>query len=300
MRKALLAITAVSAFLLVPTVAFAGTPSGNGTGQLPGCVPSKEQPKKCDCPQPEPKLKGDLRRHDVNCPPTKPPEQCTDMSKTQPCCDGDNDADDVGCPPVTPPGGGGGIVVTPEPPGTNCPAGGVKIVSNGQTFFVCNGIPGVQGPTGPAGPQGPPGPPGPQGPPGTPPTITVVQGPGPNQITITINGVPTVITIPVGVNPKPCVNTRKSATLGPLPRRFQGVKRVSVQVNGHRQVVPLSEKRTAKLNLTRVPCGVFPLVINDVPNTKAVTPVLRIWSLTGGNGLQRAGFPLPIPPPGLS
>ena len=99
---------------------------------------------------------------------------------------------------------------------------------------------------------------------------------------------------------KPCVNTRKSAILGPLPRRFQGVKRVSIQVYGHRQVVALNKNRTARVDLTKVPCGVFPLVINDVPNTKAVVPVLRIWSLTGGNGLQRAGFPLPIPPIGLS
>ena len=297
MRKALMAMVAMTAFLMLAGTALAGQPGG----QLPGCKPSNDTPKKCDqCPPTEPKLKGDLRRHDMQCPTPKPPEQCTDMSKTHPCCDGDNDSDDVMCPVVPP---GGGIVVTPEPPGANCPAGGVKIVSNGQTFFVCNGIPGVQGPVGPqgpAGPPGPPGPPGPQGPAGTPPTITVVQGPGPNQITITINGVPTVITIPVGVNPKPCVNTRKSAILGPLPHRFQGVKRVSVQVNGHRQVVPLSKNRTARLNLTKVPCGVYPLVINDVPNTKAVTPVLRIWSLTGGNGLQRAGFPLPIPPIGLS
>lgn len=298
MRRALLlaAMAALAVLALTAVPAYAGQPGG----QPPGCKPSGEQPKKCDCP---PAVDHHQRsiRDGQQCPTPPCPDQSSTLEPAgqhQMCCDGDNDPDDVGCPPVTPPGGGGGIVVTPEPPGANCTAGGVKIVASGQTFFVCNGVPGVQGPAGPAGPQGPPGPPGPQGPAGTPPTITVMQGPGPNQITITINGVPTVITIP-GI-PKPCVNTRKSATLGPLPHRFQGVKRVSVQVNGHRQVVPLSEQRTAKLNLTKVPCGVFPLVINDVPNTKAVTPVLRIWSLTGGNGLQRAGFPLPIPPIGLS
>ena len=230
MRKALMALVAMTAFLMLSSTALAGQPGG----QPPGCAPSGQTPQKCECPkqsdmvkhdgqpmccpQTDPKLKGDLQ-----CPPVTPPEQCTDMSKTHPCCDGDKDADDVMCPIVPP---GGGIVVTPEPPGTNCPAGGVKIVANSQTFFVCNGIPGVQGPTGPAGPQGPPGPPGPQGPPGTTPTITVTQGPGPNQITITVNGVPTVITIPVSPSQpiaKPCVNTPQVGdhrpAAAPLPGR---------------------------------------------------------------------------------
>ena len=310
MRKALMALVAMTAFLMLSSTALAGQPGG----QPPGCAPSGQTPQKCECPkqsdmvkhdgqpmccpQTDPKLKGDLQ-----CPPVTPPEQCTDMSKTHPCCDGDKDADDVMCPIVPP---GGGIVVTPEPPGTNCPAGGVKIVANSQTFFVCNGIPGVQGPTGPAGPQGPPGPPGPQGPPGTTPTITVTQGPGPNQITITVNGVPTVITIPVSPSQpiaKPCVNTRKSAIIGPLPRRFQGVKRVVINVNvggHHHQVVALRPNRTARVNLTRVPCGVYPITVAAFPNLRQVVPVLRIWALTGGKGLQRAGFPLPIPPIGLS
>jgi hypothetical protein len=53
-------------------------------------------------------------------------------------------------------------VVTVEPPGANCPAGGVKIELGEQVFFVCNGVPtqGPAGPAGPAGPQGPPGAPG--------------------------------------------------------------------------------------------------------------------------------------------
>ena len=36
-------------------------------------------------------------------------------------------------------------------------------------------------------------------------------------------------------------------------------------------------------------------VVNDTPDTqRAVQPVLRIWALTGGKGIQKAGFPLPV------
>ena len=279
MRRALFTITAAVVLLGAPAVASAGG-NPNGGGQPPGCRPSNDTPKKCECPQPEHHFKGQLRRHDVMCPPVKPPEQCTDQGKMQPCCDNDNDADDVMCP-VTPPVG------TPGPPGPPGPVG----------------PPGPTGPTGPTGPQGPAGPAGPQGPPGASPTVTVTPGPGANQFTITINGVSTVITIPVAVSPpiaKPCVNTRKTAVIGPLPARFQGVKRVSVQIHGKRQTVALSKHRTARVSLRGVPCGTFAVVVNDVPNTRAVIPVLRIWALTGGNGLQRAGFPLPDPPIGLS
>jgi len=93
------------------------------------------------------------------------------------------------------------IVVVAEPPGANCPAGGIKVTVTTQqrrddddhgdddhpkgmkdddndednnvppvvqTFFICNGQQGPVGPQGPPGPQGPAGPAGPQGPPGPP------------------------------------------------------------------------------------------------------------------------------------
>ena len=79
------------------------------------------------------------------------------------------------------------IVVVQEPPGENCPNGGVKIIvlrdrghDDNTRYFICNGEdgePGPPGPEGPEGPQGPPGPPGddgddgapgPAGPPGLP------------------------------------------------------------------------------------------------------------------------------------
>ena len=53
------------------------------------------------------------------------------------------------------------IDVFVEPPGANCPTGGVKIVVSGKykdrVFYVCNGEDGEPGPIGPPGPPGPPG-----------------------------------------------------------------------------------------------------------------------------------------------
>jgi len=66
-------------------------------------------------------------------------------------------------------------VITTEPPGANCPEGGVKITYGAETFYVCDGEEGPEGPkgdkgdqgaTGPQGPQGNPGAAGPQGPQG--------------------------------------------------------------------------------------------------------------------------------------
>jgi hypothetical protein len=49
-----------------------------------------------------------------------------------------------------------------------------------------------------------------------------------------------------------------------------------------------------------LPCGVYPIVVNDQPNTRAVRPVMRIWVIRGGKRIDRIGFPLPEPPIGLS
>jgi hypothetical protein len=298
MRKALMALVAVAAFLMVSSTAMAGQPGG----QPPGCAPSGDQPQKCVCPkqpdmvkhdgmpvccpQIEHKLKGRLRRHDVNCPPVKPPEQCTDQSKMQPCCDSDNDADDMNCP-VTPPVG------TPGPPGPTGP----------------------QGPAGPAGPTGPQGPAGPAGSPGASPTVTVTNGPNINNITITINGVPTVITIPGSGtggsgsgggtgsggsgSGAACVNTKRTAVLGPLPVRFRPGLTVTTRVNGNAQNGRVLAGRKVNVRLPAA-CGPVAFVVNDRPNTRAIRPVLRIWLLEGGNRIVRVGFPLPVPPLGLS
>lgn len=140
-------------------------------------------------------------------------------------------------------------------------------------------------------------------PPSPPPTVVVTPGPVNNTviITITINGTSTSTTVP-GTMPgsKPaCANTRKSAVLGPLPTRFSKVKRVAVRINGGVQNHNTLPGRRVQVNLPKA-CGVYAIVINDIPNKRSIRPVLRIWNLTGGNGLQRVGFPLPVPPIGLS
>ena len=237
-----------------------------------------------------------------HCPPIqpKPPEPpCTTpggMDGHPMCCDGDNDQDDIGCP-VTPPTPTPPITIVPEPPGANCTAGGIKITLNDVTpvevFFVCNGVPGVIGPVGPQGPPGPQGPAGPPGPAGTTPTITVTAGPGPGQITITVNGVPTVITIP-GL-PSTCINTRQSAVLGPLPTRFRAGMKVGITSKGHTQLATVREGAGGHAFVTvitaQLPCGVYPIVVRPVPKRKGFAPALRIWSFTGGNTLNRFWFP---------
>lgn len=140
--------------------------------------------------------------------------------------------------------------------------------------------------------------------PSPPPTIVVTQGPTSQtvNITITINGVPETITVPGTVpGSKPaCKNTLRSAKLGPLPTRFAKVKRVAVAINGHNQIRSILAGRRVNVSVAGLACGTYPIVANDFPNTRAIVPVLRIWTLTGGKGLQRAGFPDPIPPIGLS
>ncbi|MGE3523269.1 MAG: hypothetical protein AB7I96_10415 [Candidatus Dadabacteria bacterium] len=76
------------------------------------------------------------------------------------------------------------VNTTPEPPGANCPDGGIKVESGEgdvitNTSYVCDGVAGSQGEAGPGGPEGPQGiqglqgdagpvgPPGEQGPAGS-------------------------------------------------------------------------------------------------------------------------------------
>lgn len=136
------------------------------------------------------------------------------------------------------------------------------------------------------------------------PVVTVTQGPTSTtvNVTITINGVPETVTVPGTVpGTKPaCKVTLKSAKLGPLPVRFRKTHRVAVAINGHNQFRSVLAGRRVNVTLSGLACGTYPIVVNDAPNTRAIVPVLRIWTLTGGRGLQRAGFPDPVPPIGLS
>ena len=141
-------------------------------------------------------------------------------------------------------------------------------------------------------------------PPAPTPTIVVTAGPVNNtvNITITINGVPQTITVPGTVpGSKPgCVNTLRSARLGPLPVRFGKVHRVAVSINARNQIRTVQRGRFVTVSTAGLACGTYPIVVNDFPNTRAIVPVLRIWTLTGGKHVQRAGFPDPVPPIGLS
>jgi hypothetical protein len=96
------------------------------------------------------------------------------------------------------------------------------------------------------------------------------------------------------------VNTLKIHALGPLPRRFRPGMHVAIRINGTIQHGVVGKHHTVPANLTGLPCGLYPVVINDVPNMRKIRPVLRIWALTGGNGLLRIGFPLPQTPLALS
>lgn len=141
-------------------------------------------------------------------------------------------------------------------------------------------------------------------PPAPAPTIVVTPGPVTNtvNITITINGVPQTVTVPGSVpGSKPaCTNTLKSARLGPLPVRFKRTHRVAVSINARNQIRSVLKGRFVNVSTAGLACGTYPIVVNDFPNTRAITPVLRIWTLTGGKRVQRAGFPDPVPPIGLS
>lgn len=127
-------------------------------------------------------------------------------------------------------------------------------------------------------------------PPAPPPTVVVTPAsPTTVNVTITINGVPITVTVPgsmPGSQPA-CVNTRKSAVLGPLPRQFKPGMRVAITSNGHAQFTRVKGGRRVTVNLSRLPCGVYPIAVRH-PGLKSAW---RIWSLTGGNRLTRFWFP---------
>jgi hypothetical protein len=98
------------------------------------------------------------------------------------------------------------------------------------------------------------------------------------------------------------VNKVKSALTAPLPSRFIKAKvtRVRVVIAARHEITGVTSKHQVRVNVKGLPCGVYPIVIDDWQHKRSIEPVLRIWSLVGGHVLQRAGFPFPISPPGLS
>lgn len=125
----------------------------------------------------------------------------------------------------------------------------------------------------------------------TPPPTVIVQPAGPTtvNVTVTVNGVPTTVTVPgnvAGTLPR-CVVTLRSAVLGPLPRQFHAGLGVSITSNGHTQRGVVMSGRRVRVNLTNLPCGVYPISVTH----GKLRPAWRIWSLTGGNRLTRFWFP---------
>jgi hypothetical protein len=148
------------------------------------------------------------------------------------------------------------------------------------------GATGATSAAGTTGATGATGATGPTGPGLSPPVITVVPGPGPNQFTITVNGMSTTVTIPQAG----CVNTRKSAIMGPLPRQFQPGMKAAITTKGHTQVQGVRRGRLVYVNTSNLPCGVYAITVRAVGHPKLI-PAWRIWAFTGGNTLNRFWFP---------
>ena len=153
MRRIFLVMMAMSAGMLMPSTANAQqTPCANGNPtDLCDRVIVVVEPPGANCPNGGVKITVVRGRLDSDADrPANDPDDLVFF-----VCNGVN-----GLPgPQGPPGPPGLTpVITVEPAGTNCPAGGVKIQVPGDgTFFVCNGVPGVPGQQGPAGPVGPSG-----------------------------------------------------------------------------------------------------------------------------------------------
>jgi hypothetical protein len=205
------------------------------------------------------------------------------------------------------------ITVTQEPPGTNCVAGGLKVVivhgkvdpvpvlhdqvafpdaappptgskptppedQPDETFFVCNGIPGPPGPAGPPGPQGPPGPAGPPGTAGAPgtPSNPIVTPP----VCHSSTRLGVRMFLPRRLGLFNVVNLRIQKSNSPVVR-FNGPLRVrdtrpSSKVQGRFIFVPLRDRN----------CGSYLLTVSHGPAAQ-VEPLIQIWQITGRFGLKR-------------
>ena len=209
----------------------------------------------------------------------------------------------------------GNVVVVPEPPGVNCPAGGVKItIQRGrpdtvavlqgrpgddddgrpnrpdETFYVCDGEPGPTGPAGPTGPIGPGGPGGPVGPigpagpagPAGPPGVVGLPGPA---------GPPG----PPGAADRVCRSSTRLGVRFFLPARFarlpivrlvvRGPNTTAIRFNG---VVRVRTARTGG-RFVFVPmrarnCGRYIISVNGPAGLR---PLVGAWTVTGRFGLTR-------------
>ena len=177
------------------------------------------------------------------------------------------------------------VVVVEEPPGENCPNGGVKltVIRDGghvkefgedratEDFYVCNGEDGEPGPPGPPGPPGEDGEDGAPGAPGTPGADGAPGPPGPPGA----DGED-------GTDADTCVNGRRLSPLflpirRPWQRSFPTSGRVRVRINGDTQVRRIlrtdSGRAYVRVVVRGLPCGVYPITVRSTGRW----PAKRIW-----------------------
>jgi hypothetical protein len=211
------------------------------------------------------------------------------------------------------------VIVVTEPPGANCPAGGVKItviqgkpdeaapapepITTGPappkppdptdlTFFVCNGVPGAagaQGPPGPAGPTGATGATGATGPAGAAGAAGPAGPAGPRGATGAQGPAGP------GTSALRCqVSTLRGQRLF-LPARFAGRGAVQLTIRGPNttrvrfngllrvRVAANGAGRYLFIPLLARRCGKYTLVAR----APGVRPLAQVWTITGRFGLVR-------------
>lgn len=232
-------------------------------------------------------------------PTDHPPHPCGDNSKPY-------HADD--CPPVVV---APQIQVVVEPPGANCPAGGIKVtvtqnnmkhdedddhkvmINNPtpQVFFICNG---VQGPVGPAGPAGPQGPPGPAGPAGINPLVSVepagancanggVKFVSPQGTFFACNG-----RDGTNATPRTCVSRRRFTIR--LPRAYQGVQIVRAFVASRQRFLHVSPTRRVTINFRGIRAREGRGVAVAI-RRRGFPSVLRVYTLCTNDGVGQINVP---------
>jgi hypothetical protein len=192
------------------------------------------------------------------------------------------------------------ITVVVEPPGDNCPTGGIKVtvtpVPEGEeepeptVYYVCNGQqgppgePGNDGEPGVPGEPGAPGEPGPEGPPGNDGTDGNDGADGadgadgqdgePGEPGESGGGGGGGVVTSPGAPRGRCGAVNRSARLR-LPSSFRPNARVRVILNGKRRTARTNVRRSIRVNLRGLRCGTFPILVQQ----RGVRTYVAVWTL---------------------
>lgn len=187
--------------------------------------------------------------------------------------------------------------VVEEPPGDNCPAGGVKVTvtpapepdpeptpdptetptpdptetatpeptltavaaqaQEPEVYYVCNGQSGEPGPDGQDGPDGANGLDGTDG----------VDG---------ADGMDGENASDGSTSPKSSVCASAGVKWMRVPARFKRHRKVTVIANAKRRHVRVSARHKVRVDLRRAACGYYPVLVRK----RGIRPLLRIWHLT--------------------